>query len=270
MRFEDQVVLVTGSSRNMGRRVAERFASEGARVVINAAQSRDELDAATAAMRALGYDVLPVLADLAKPQQVTDLVGRAEEAFGRIDVLVIAHSVRPLQHFLSITAEEWQRVVDVNFTSVYHLAQAVLAPMVERGRGVIIAISGTSGDGPVLLPQEAAGGLEGLNVHPRSHAFTSISARTVLLKTLMREFSRYGIRFNFVSPGIMDTSRVHPDWYPGDDAIPPQHQPHWLRQVPMGRPGDPDELASVVLFLASSEASYVNGATVDVNGGWRM
>jgi NAD(P)-dependent dehydrogenase (short-subunit alcohol dehydrogenase family) len=256
-RFEGKVALVTGSSRNIGKAIAEGFAREGASVVINASQSQDELDLTMGEFRERGYSVLPVLADLADRQAAFGIVDRTIDEFGKIDILMITHSVRPLRPFLEITEDEWHWVMGVNLHSKFHLLQAVIPKMLEQGGGHVIAMgAGSHQHGGLNLPRP----------NPRSHAFAALAASNSLYLMLMREFAPHGIKFNFISPGIMDTFRKNPEWYPGGA----QDDPEIIARIPAGRPGRPEELADAVLWLASDAAEYVWGTTLGVNGGWSV
>jgi NAD(P)-dependent dehydrogenase (short-subunit alcohol dehydrogenase family) len=256
-RFEGKVALVTGSSRNLGKAIAAGFAREGAHVVINARESADELDITAAEFRDAGWSVLPVLADLADRRAAFGLVERTVDELGRLDILMITHSVRPLRPFLEISEEEWHWVMGINLHSKFHLLQAVIPRMLEQGGGHVIAIGGgTRQRGEMNLPRP----------NPRPHAFAAHEASNALYLMLMREFATQGIRFNFVSPGIMDTFRKNPEWYPGGA----QDDPQVIARIPMGRPGTPEELADAVLWLASPAAEYVWGTTLGVNGGWSI
>ena len=254
MGLDGKVALVTGSSRNIGRAIAEAFARRGARVVLNARVSGDELEAAAADMRADGHDVLPVLADLADPDAVAGLKARVEAAYGGVDVLMITHAVRPLKPFLELTREDWHDVFAANLHSAMYVCQAVLPGMVERGDGCVICTGGHD-----RVPRASGA--------TRHHTFASLAARDMLMRTLALEFGPAGIRFNFVAPGIIATIRRHPEWYPhGGDA--PHREPAILAQIPLGRAGEPREVADAVAWLASDEAAYVSGTTITVNGGW--
>lgn len=256
-RFDDKVALVTGSSRNIGRAIAERLARGGARVVLNASQSADELQATAEDMTRDGHDVLPVLADLADPAQVQALMERVDERYGRVDILMITHSVRPMKPFLELTHEEWHDVFGTNLHSAMYICQAVLPGMVERGDGCIIAIGGSQS-------------VTRATHFVRHHTFASLAAREQLLRGLMKEFGSKGIRVNFVSPGIIETFRKHPEWYAGGGGAEPHKEPSLLAQIPLGRAGQPYEVAEAVAWLASDAAAYVTGTRIEVNGGWGM
>jgi NAD(P)-dependent dehydrogenase (short-subunit alcohol dehydrogenase family) len=255
-RFDGQVVLVTGSSRNLGLATATAFAREGARVVLNASRSAAELDEAARTLAAAGHDVLPKLADLSDPEQVTTLVADVEGRFGPIDVLVICHSSRPLTPLLQCTDDQWHEQVAINLHSAMYICRAALPEMVRNGGGSVITLTN--------------GGRFVSAKYPRHAAFAALAGRRTLMESLLYEFAPHNIRFNFVGPGIMDTVRTHPEWYPDVRDGTPQRDPAVVATIPLGRPGRAEEVAGAVLWLASEEAAYVNGATIDVTGGWRM
>ncbi|HET6508979.1 MAG TPA: SDR family NAD(P)-dependent oxidoreductase [Baekduia sp.] len=252
------MAIVTGSSRNIGREIAAGIVREGGRVVINARESADELDGTAEELRAAGGDVLSVLADLAVRGAVDRMVAEAIEAYKKIDVLVINHSIRPAKGLLDITDEELDLVLGVNLRATFHLLQAVLPGMVERGAGSV-----------VMLGYPPAGGRAGVVAEPRAHSLASLAAKHAVIRSAMYEFSPHGIRFNWVSPGMTDTLRKHPEWYP-DAGGQLQAREDMLRLVPMRRPGQPGEVAAAVLFLASDDASYVNGTMIGADGGFPL
>jgi glucose 1-dehydrogenase len=137
-----------------------------------------------------------------------------------------------------------------------HVCQAVLPGMVERGEGVIVAI-GSGSHAPSAN-------------FTRHHVFAALAARDQLMRGIQREFAPKGIRVNFVAPGVVATVRKHPEWYAGGGGAEPHKHPALLAQIPLGRPGEPEEIAEAVAWLASDAASYVVGTTIEVNGGWGM
>jgi 3-oxoacyl-[acyl-carrier protein] reductase len=257
-RFLGKTVLVTGSSRNIGRRVAERFALEGARVVLNAATSEDELTGTAEDLKRRGLVVFPVLADTGEGDAVRQLAARVAERWGDPDILVMCHAIRPRRALLEMTEEEWRTVLRANLDSTFHLCRTFLPAMVKRGGGAVVGFGGQTPGGSVLAAN-------------RSHVAAAQAGRSAFLRALIPELSPQGVRINFISPGVMNTERTHPEWYPGTaDGVPPQQRPELLSEIPLGRPGEPDEIADAVLWLCSDEARYVNGTTIGVNGGWRM
>jgi NAD(P)-dependent dehydrogenase (short-subunit alcohol dehydrogenase family) len=255
-RFPERVVLVTGSSRNLGLAIAQGFAAEGARVVLNASRSAQELQDAAGALRDAGHDVMAELCDLARPGEAEELIGRIAARFGALDVLVICHSTRPLTPLLQTGDEQWHEQVAINLHSAMYLCRAALPGMIAKGGGSVITLTN--------------GGRFVSARYPRHAAFAALAGRKTLMESLLYEFAPQGIRFNFVGPGIMDTRRTHPEWYPDVADGTPQRDPRVLATIPLGRAGRPEEVAAATLWLASDEAAYVNGATIDVTGGWSM
>ena len=250
------MVLLTGSSRNLGLATATAFAREGARVVMNAARSADELERAVAAVCAAGHEAHAELADLGDAAQTAEMVSRITARLGAVEVLVICHSTRPLTPLLQMTDERWHEQIATNLDSAMYVCRAVLPGMVQAGGGSVITVTN--------------GGRFVSAKYPRHAAFAALSGRRTLMESLLYEFAPDGIRFNFVGPGIMDTVRKNPEWYPDVPDGTPQNDPRVLTTIPLGRAGRAEDVAAAVLWLASEEAAYVNGATIDVTGGWRM
>jgi NAD(P)-dependent dehydrogenase (short-subunit alcohol dehydrogenase family) len=242
-KLDGRVALITASGRNIGRACALRFASEGADVIVNARGNADEANAVAEEVRALGRNATAVVADVADPAGIQALVDRSLDAFGRIDVLLNVAAIRPHRPFLELRADEWQHVRSVILDGGLLLTQAVLPSMVEQGRGSVVFFVG---DGAW------AGGAQ------RAHVSAAKMGLVGLCRGLASEFAPSGIRFNVVSPGRIDTSR-DASWYPTSMTR--------VDDIPLGRLGSPDDIASACLFLGSDDSSYVTGQTLHVNGG---
>jgi 3-oxoacyl-[acyl-carrier protein] reductase len=252
MLLDGKVALITGSGRNIGREIATAFVREDAAVVVNARESAGELAETEADLRDRGGRVLAVLADVSKRAAVDDMVSQALEAFGRIDVLVLNHSLRPAKPLLELTDEDWELVVAANLHSALYLLQAVLPGMVERGDGCVI-VSGR--------------GSQGVHAPQRAHYGAAVQAKNALIRAAMYEFSPLGVRFNWVRPGLMNTVRKNPEWYPQASTGQPQQNPEILKHVPLGYAGAPATIGDACVFLASDKASYINGQALGVDGG---
>jgi 3-oxoacyl-[acyl-carrier protein] reductase len=259
VRFAGKVALVTGSSRNIGKEIVTGFVQGGGSVIVNAATSADELEATAEELRAMGGDVLAVLADTSSRDTVEDLVAKSIERFGKIDVLVLNHSIRPAKPFLEVTDEDFEHLLGVNLRSAFYLLQTVLPHMVDQESGSVISMG---------FP--GVGGRGGQHSPPRMHINAIFAAKHAMVHWGMREFSRYGIRFNFVAPGLTATVRKNAEWYPNKPDGKPQEDPVLLAHVPLGRPGLPSEVAQAVLFLASDDASYINGTLIKADGGLEL
>ena len=242
-KLDGRVALVTGSGRNIGRAVALRLAAEGADVVVNARTNRAEAEAVAEEIRALGRRALPVVADVAEPAQVDGLVSTALTEFGRVDLLLNAAAIRPHKPFLELSQAEWEEVRGVILDGAVLCTQAVLRSMVQQRFGRVVFFVG---DGAW------AGGAE------RAHVSAAKMGLVGLCRSLATEFAPFDIRLNVVSPGRIDTTR-DAGWY----STPMDR----VDDVPLGRLGQPDEVADACLYLVSEDSRYVTGQTLHVNGG---
>lgn len=254
--LRDKVAVVTGASEGIGLAIVKSLLAEGAKV---AGGSRHPQ-----ALAELGEksSVLPVTVDFSTPDAGEQIIGEAMEAFGRIDILVNNIGIAPSREgFLSISDEGWKEVMDTNLMSMVRACRAVLPHMMERKSGVIINISSESGRQPDTILVDYS---------------VSKSAMLSLSKALANEFGPHGIRVNTVSPGPTRT----PLWdrqggfaeglskqFGMEKEAAIEHFARDVRQLPLGRMGTPLEIAAVVAFLASDQASYVTGAEYTVNGG---
>ncbi|HSK17567.1 MAG TPA: SDR family oxidoreductase [Longimicrobiales bacterium] len=251
-----KVALVAGSSRGLGRAVAEELAREGCALVLC---SRDE-DVIGGVAREistdLGGDALAVRANLTDPEDIERLLRAAQDRFGRIDVLVTNTGGPPAGPFESHTPEVWRDAIAQNLESVLNLARGVLPQMKKRQWGRIVNITSIAVKQPV----------EGLILSNAVRA-----AVTGFARTLANEVAPQGITVNNVMPGYTRTERLvhlaeHNAERRGstvDDAY-----AAWEKEIPMGRLGEPEELAALVAFLASQRASYITGTSIPVDGGW--
>jgi 3-oxoacyl-[acyl-carrier protein] reductase len=245
-----KVALVTGGSSGIGAAAAKMLAANGARVAINfhhnsagAQETRDEIISR-------GGNAIVVQADVAKSSEVDSLIKRTVEAFGPIDVLVNnAGSLIERLRILELTEERWDQVIDLNLKSAYLCCRAVAASMIERKAGAIVNVSSIAG--------RTGGALGSI------HYSTAKGGLIAFTKGLAKELAPSGIRVNAVSPGVIDT-RYH------EQFSTPEMMKGYVAGIPLGRVGTPDDVASVICFLASNASSYLAGETIEINGGMFM
>lgn len=251
MRLRGKVALITGASRNIGKSIALAFAREGADLVLNTRSNKAELEATAAECQALGVRALPILADVANPEQVAEMVDQGLKHFGAIDVLVSNAAIRPHKSITDTSLEEWHQVFGTNLHAAFYLCKAVVPSMIQRRTGSIIAI----------------GGLSSLTGRPDTSAVTAAKTGLLgLIRALAAELGPHNVRANMVMPGFMDTERRYPEWYPEFQEA-PRGAPEHVKGIPLGRQGQPEEVASACVFLASDESSYITGDRILCMGG---
>ncbi len=233
MRLKDKICLVTGAAQGIGAATVAKFAAEGA-VVIGCDRRPGSVPGA-AAMHAV---------DVTKRNEVDALVAAVLAAHGRIDVLVNNAGITKDARLVKMTLEQFDAVIDVNLRGVFHLSQAVAPHMVERGAGVILNASSVVG-------------LYG-NYGQTNYAASKFGV-IGFTKTWSRELGPKGVRVNAVAPGFVDTPILA--------TVPDKVLAQMRSQVPLGRLARPEEIANVYAFLASDEASYINGTVIEVSGG---
>lgn len=247
MDFHDQVVIVTGGSRGIGRAVVLGLAGYGARILFCYRERTEAAAEVVATAQAAGGDVVALCADVADPASGTALVQAALSHWGRLDALINCAGWASFGPIEGISLERWQATLDANLTGVYHTCRAALRPMMQRryGRIVNLAALHATGGFPGQADYSAAtGGVLGMT------------------RSLAREVAPWTITVNAVAPGLIETELLA--------ATPPEVRA-WSEQIiAMRRVGTPDEVANAIIFLASPLASYITGHTLAVDGGWTM
>lgn len=240
--FTGKVALITGAARGLGRAAAARLLERGASVAVNV---RDA-ERAEAVARELGAGAFAAPGDIADAAAVREIAERALDRFGRLDILVNNAALALTTRFENISEEEWRRAMDVNVTAPFLLIRAVLPAMKAAGGGRIINISSTAGKTVSTL-----GG---------AHYTTSKAALLGLTRAAAKELGRYKITVNAICPGLIDTELTRENASPDDLAA-------YVRSFPIQRLGEAVEVADLICFLASDEAGYITGASLDINGG---
>lgn len=247
MLLENKVVLITGASRGIGRATAIEAARHGANVAINT--FRDDAVAAevVAEIEALGRKAVVFDADVALPESATGFVQAAVDAFGRVDVFVSNAGICPFHAFLDMPVETLRRTMEVNLHGAYFMVQAAANQMVKQGEGgSIVAISSIS----ALVGGEM-----------QTHYTPTKAGVHSLMQSCAVALGRHGIRCNSVLPGTIATDINK------DDLADPAKREYMEGRIPLGRLGRPEDIASVVTFLASDMASYMSGSALLVDGG---
>jgi 3-oxoacyl-[acyl-carrier protein] reductase len=249
MADDTRVAIVTGGSRGIGRAIAETLAATAIHVVLSYRERGEEAQKVAEKIRASGGAARAVRADLNQPDHIRNLVRTVLDDFGRIDVLVNnAGTHLPGVRLGDMQAEDWDRILRVNLSAAFRLSQAVLPDMRARKRGVIINLSSN-------VTQRLPAGYG-------AYAVSKVGVEA-LTRILAKEEGPNGIRVNAVAPGPIRTEMLQESL----DAMGTQRAEAFIRSVPLGRMGEPQEIAAVVGFLVSDAASYLTGQTVYVNGG---
>ncbi len=241
-RFEGKVALVTGASRGIGRAIAAQLAAQGALVVAaarggNAADTVAAIAAAGGRAQALALDVTDAEAAVAAVQGVV-----AEH--GRLDILVSNAGITRDQLMLRMKRSDWDEVLATNLTAAFVLCQAAMKPMIKQRSGRIVAISSVVGQ---------------MGNAGQANYAASKAGLIGFCKSLAREVGSRHVTVNVVAPGFVETDMTQ--------VVAEETRKQWAAQIPLGRLGTPDDIASAVCFLASDEASYITGQVLAVNGG---
>ena len=242
-RLAGKVSLITGAAQGIGLATALKFAREGAIVVLCDLQQA-AVDAAAQQCQALGAKAVGYALDVTDRAGIDRVVAQVKAEFGRIDVLVNNAGITKDARLQKMTLEQFDRVIDVNLRGVFHASQAVADVMVAQGAGVILNASSVVG-------------IYG-NFGQTNYAASKFGV-IGFTKTWSRELGPKGVRVNAVAPGFIATYIL--------DTIPANVLDEMKHRVPLHRLGTPEEIANVYAFLASDEASYINGAVIEVSGG---
>ena len=243
MRLTDKVSIITGGGQGIGRATALKFAAEGAKVAV-CDINQTAVDETVREIVAMGREAAGFNVDVTDKDSIARMVASVMAKWGRIDTLVNNAGIVQDAQFKKMTDEQFERVIDVNLKGVYHCTKAVVDIMLEQNSGVILNASSIVG-------------LYG-NFGQTNYAATKFGV-IGMMKTWARELGRKGIRANAICPGFIETPIL--------STIPDKVIKMMEEKVPMGRLGKPEEIANTYAWLASDEASYINGAVIEVSGG---
>ena len=232
-RFSGRVALVTGASSGIGAAVARRLQEEGARV------ASFDLD------RGAPDGVLALTGDVSRSSEVEQAVAQVKDALGPVDILVCSAGVPGASlATVDVTDDEWRRVMGINADGVFFSNRAVIPSMVERGYGRIVNVASIAGK-------------EG---NPMAGAYSASKAAVIAMtKAIGKDLAQTGVLVNCVAPAVVETPIL--------DGITEEHIGYMVERIPMGRMGEPEEVAALVCWLASEECSFSTGATYDISGG---
>ena len=243
MRLKDKVAVITGAAQGIGLATALKFAAEGAIVVVCDLRA-EGVQTAVAQLQTSGAQAMGFALNVTDRDALDAMVASVKQRFGRIDVLVNNAGITKDARLVKMTAAQFDAVIDVNLRGVFHASQAVADTMLAQGSGVILIASSVVG-------------IYG-NFGQTNYAASKFGV-IGFTKTWSRELGPKGVRVNAVAPGFIETPIL--------GSIPEKVLDQMRAQVPLGRLGLPEEIANVYAFLASDEASYINGAVIEVSGG---
>lgn len=245
--FDDKIVIVTGSSRGLGKSIALAFAKSGAKLVINYSKSRNLADEVVDQINTIGGLAISIKADISKTNQVKSMIDKTIHTFGKIDILINNAGIFNDGLIKNIDTNSWDEVIKVNLNGVFNCTKFVIEPMTNKKYGRIINITSVQGQVGVI----------------GSSSYSASKAGIVgFTKSAARELAKSNITVNAISPGFIDIGMLK--------RLPQKIQDDILKMIPLKRFGKEDEINEVVMFLASDHAGYITGQVINVNGGYYM
>ena len=244
---EKQVILVTGGSRGIGKAIALKYAKKGYNVVLNYLSDNTDIEGLTTEFNENGAEVLCVKADVSKADEVKEMVEKAIQKFGRIDVLVNNAGITKDTLLMRMKEEDFDKVIDINLKGTFLVTKAVIPYMMKKREGRIISLSSVVG---------VAG-----NAGQANYA-ASKAGIIGFTKSLAKEVASRNIRANCVAPGFIETDMTN--------VLSDEMKQSISEQIPMRRMGNVEDVANVVYFLGSEESSYITGQVIHIDGGMLM
>jgi NAD(P)-dependent dehydrogenase (short-subunit alcohol dehydrogenase family) len=250
--LQGKVAIVTGGGRGIGKAVAQGFAKAGAKVAITS-RKIDDLEATASEIKAFGGEALPVRAHLAKMEEINRMVDTVLGKFGRIDILVNNAGTSPAMGSVLDSDERlWDTVINLNLKGLYYTSQAVARVMKKQGGGRIINIASIDGFKPE----------PGVSIYNISKAGVRM-----LTKSFALELAPFNIQVNTIAPGPISTKLLDSHWFHLPPEVAKKQKEAMAEMTPIGRIGEPDEIAGAAIYLASDASSYTTGAEIVIDGG---
>ncbi len=247
MRLQGKTAIVTGGSRGIGKAIALKLAKEGANIVVNYTRSADKAEAVVAELKELGVDALAVQADVSKADDVKNLLDATTKSFESIDILVNNAGITKDNLLIRMKEEEWDDVLNINLKGAFLTTKLIGKKMMRQKSGKIINVTsvvGIMGNAGQANYAASKAGLIGLT------------------KSSAKEFASRGININAVAPGFIATEMT--------DALGKDMLDNYEKTIPMGKLGEPEDIANAVVFLSSEESKYITGQVLVVDGGIRI
>jgi 3-oxoacyl-[acyl-carrier protein] reductase len=245
--LDNKIALVTGGSRGIGRAIALAFAGAGADVMIAYRNASQEAESVAAEIRKMGRRVETFQVDVSQFNPAREMVEKIVGLYGRLDILVNNAGITKDTLLLRMSEEDWQRVIDTNLKSVFSLTKAAIRPMMGQRSGKIINMTS----------------IAGIIGNPGQANYAASKAGVIgFTKTMARELGSRNVQVNAVAPGFVETDMTA--------ALNDEQRKQLAARIPLGRTAKPEEIAGVVLFLASSYADYITGQVLCVDGGMVM
>lgn len=247
MQFEGKTAVVTGSARGLGKAIALKLASQGANIVLNDIPSSESLDETAEEFKKAGYRVVVTRGDVRNAEDVKAMIAAGVDAFGSVDILVNNAGITNDKPMALMSEDDWDIVLDINLKGAFLCTKFAAKQMMKQKYGRIVnlaSVAGRYGNKGQANYSASKAGLIGLT------------------KTTAKEFASRGITCNAVAPGTIKSKMT--------DALPEEVRNKYLENIPLGRFGTPEDVANVVAFLASDDASYVTAQVIDIDGGLVM
>lgn len=248
MRLQDKVAIVTGGGTGIGRGIAVMFAKEGAKVVV-AGRRPEVLEETVNIIKQNGNEAIALQTDVSDFNQVSALVQKTVEQFGKVDILVNNAGVYIPHDAMSVSEEEWNKVMSIDLKGVWVCSKACIPEMLKQGKGKIINIASIAG----IIGFE------------QSAAYCAAKGGVInLTREMALDYASKHIYVNAIAPGVIDTDMTKP--FLTDEAA----KKSFLEKTPVGRVGTPDDIAYGAVYLASQESDFVTGHTLVIDGGWTI